>query len=226
MTSCPDCTPKAPVIIFDFDGTLADTLEEALLIVNTLAPKYGFPVIDDEKVQRLRGLSAREVIREVGIRPRSIPSFLRDLKGELRSRLDRIRPIEGIRESLEKLKAAGITMGILTSNSRENVEIFLERTGLRECFAFLRSGSSLFGKARNLRRIIEKELPGGLKDARRVIYVGDEIRDVLAAKRAGVRAVAVCWGANSREALEACEPDLLLEEPSELPAIVESAEWD
>jgi phosphoglycolate phosphatase-like HAD superfamily hydrolase len=199
------------MMIFDFDGTIADTIQEGLQIVNELAPKYGFDVIDAEKADSLRDLGTREVVRRVGIRPRSIPGFLSEAKSKLRERMERIKPFRGIPESLRTLCERDVRLGILTSNSRANVEMFLEKWELRGLFDFLETGSPIFGKARLLRRILEKSSSG-----ERAIYVGDETRDIVAARRVGVRSAAVCWGANSRAALEELEPDFLLEHPSDL----------
>jgi len=207
------------MIIFDFDGTIADTIEEALGIINRLAPKYGFPEIDRQKAQELRGLRTREVLARVGIKARQVPKLAAELKLQLRARMERVKPIEGIPESLAALKDSGITLGILTSNSRDNVEAFLNNAGLSDCFDFLETGSPIFGKARLLRRILDKRFPVRSEEANRTIYVGDETRDVAAARRVGIRAAAVCWGANSKAALEAMKPDFLLDRPSELSEI-------
>lgn len=204
------------MMIFDFDGTIADTVEEGLRIVNDLAPKYGFAVIDAEKAESLRDLGTREVVRRVGIRPRSLPKLLGEAKGMLRERMAMIQPIHGMPAALRALRERGIRLGILTSNSRENVEIFLEKWDLAPCFTFLETGSPLFGKARLLRRILQKGDKGRGRNDAKAIYVGDETRDIAAARRVGVRAAAVCWGANSKAALEGLTPDFLLLHPSEL----------
>lgn len=205
------------MMIFDFDGTIADTIEEGLRIVNELAPKYDFPVIDAKKAESLRDLGTREVVRRVGIRPRSIPKMLGEAKMMLRERMGSIKPICGMPEALCSLRENGVRLGILTSNSRENVEVFVEQWELASCFSFLETGSPLFGKARLLRRILQKG-NAGRKSAGRTgaIYVGDETRDIVAARRVGVRSAAVCWGANSTAALKEMTPDFLLTHPSEL----------
>ncbi len=211
------------VLIFDFDGTLAETLEEALRIANDLAPKYGFPTMDGEKVERLRGLRTRQVIREIGIRPRLIPKFLAEVKAELRRRVEHIKLVRGIPSNLEKLRKQGVCMGILTSNSRDNVEAILERAKLSGYFAFLETGSPLFGKARLLRKILRSHLAGLRERGVPVIYVGDETRDIEAARKVGIKTAAVCWGANNRQALESMEPDYLLDHPAELAELVAAA---
>ncbi len=208
------------MVIFDFDGTIADTMDEALRIVNRLAPDYGFPVIDEDLVKELRDLRTREVVARVGIKPRLVPKLIVELKAELRKRIHLINPVPDVPENLRILKDRGVRMGILTSNSRSNVEVFLANCGLTDYFTFLDTGSPIFGKARLLRKILERESKEGTSARDHTIYVGDETRDITAARRVGIRAAAVCWGANTRRALEAMRPDFLLERPSELSGII------
>jgi HAD superfamily hydrolase (TIGR01549 family) len=205
------------LVIFDFDGTLAATLEAGFALVNELAPKYGFEPISEERADALRELRTREAIKELGIKARSIPKLLMEVRTELRGQMERIRPIEGIAEALVKLKGQGVRMGILTSNSRENVQVFLKHWDLAGLFDFVSAGSTLFGKVRLLRKTIEAEAPD--IEVSDVVYVGDETRDIHAAQRAGMRSVAVSWGLNSKAALVAVGPDEMIEDPMELTRI-------
>jgi phosphoglycolate phosphatase len=202
------------LVIFDFDGTLAATLEAGFDLVNELAPKYGFEPISQERADELREMRSREAIMELGIKARSIPKLLMEVRTALRSQMDRIKPIDGIEDALVKLKEQGVRLGILTSNSKENVQVFLEHWELAGLFDFVTAGSTLFGKVRLLRRTMEAEAPG--LDVSEVVYVGDETRDIHAAQRAGMRSAAVTWGLNRKAALVAVGPDEVLEDPKEL----------
>ncbi|MEM8954635.1 MAG: HAD-IA family hydrolase [Verrucomicrobiota bacterium] len=205
------------LIIFDFDGTLAATLEAGFSLVNELAPEYGFEPISQERALELRAMRTREAIMSLGIPARSIPKLLKEVRAALRNRMDEIRPVEGIVEALTALRGRGVRLGILTSNSKENVRIFLDHWGMGGMFDFVTAGSTLFGKVRLLRRAHEAEAVGlELGD---VLYVGDETRDIHAAQRAGMRSVAVSWGLNTRGALEAVGPDVILDEPADLVAL-------
>lgn len=206
---------KKRLVIFDFDGTLAATLEAGFGLVNELAPKYGFEPISEERAQELREMRTREAIKALGIPARSIPKLLMEVRAALRSRMEEIKPIEGIVEALAGLKERGVRLGILTSNSKENVGVFLDHWGMAGMFDFVTAGSTLFGKVRLLRRTYEAEAAGEMGIGE-VVYVGDETRDIHAAQRAGMRAVAVSWGLNTRGALEAVEPEVVLDEPAEL----------
>ncbi len=118
---------------------------------------------------------------------------------------------------MPELRKQSDHFGILTSNSVENVELFLKHHGLQDVFSFVSSTSKLTGKAKHLRSICRTFSI----EADDIIYIGDEIRDVKAAKKAGVPVAAVGWGFNSPEALVGANPNFLFHEPTELHGLVE-----
>lgn len=207
---------RPAAVVFDFDGTLADTLEEARQIVNGLAPEYGFQQVSRELADSLRGSGVREAIDRLGIRARQLPKLHIEVRRRLRARIGDVSPFPGIAAALREMAEGGLDLGVLTSNSPENVEAFLTNTGLRELFGFVAGGSSLFGKARHLRRLLADELSGHPSSG--VVYVGDETRDIVAAKKAGLRCAAVTWGLNTATYLASASPDFLFHSPDELAA--------
>lgn len=206
--------PPVSAAVFDFDGTLADTLTEALEIVNGLAPSYGFQPLSREFADSLRGGGVREAIAKVGIKPRVIPKLHLEIRRLLKERIGSIHPFPGIPEAISSLAGASLRLGVLTSNSADNVRTFLDRTGLLPHFQFVVGASSLFGKARHLRKLLDTELAGIPKS--QVAYIGDETRDIQAAQKAGLRSVAVSWGLNTKEALAETNPTHLVHSPLEL----------
>ncbi|EKQ69081.1 haloacid dehalogenase superfamily enzyme, subfamily IA [Leptolyngbyaceae cyanobacterium JSC-12] len=205
------------VIIFDFDGTIADSFEVVLKISNRLAAEFGYPKAQPEDISRLKNLSSREVIRQSKVSPFKLPLLLRRLRCELNQEIHRLKPIPGMKEALLMLKQQGNRLGIVTSNSCENVAAFLEVQELSDVFDFIGSGLALFGKGRIIQRILKQHQ---LNPAD-VIYVGDETRDIEAARKIGIPVVAVSWGFNSRQALAAENPDFLIDHPEELLQVVE-----
>lgn len=199
------------VLIFDFDGTLADTFGVGLGIFNQLSAEFGFRSIADEEISAARKMSARELIDAYGISHRKVPQIAaRGLK-LLHARMGEVQPFAEIPQVLQTLKARGYTLGILTSNSEDNVRLFLNRHGLT-MFDFVRTSSRLFGKAREIRYLFRKHR--WPKDT--VALLGDECRDIEAAQKAQLPIVAVSWGFNSQEALTAQSPVALIHQPQEL----------
>jgi len=206
------------VIIFDFDGTLADTLEAIVAITNRLALEFGYKTVNSEEVKKLQNLSSQEIIRYSQIPLLKLPFLVRRVKSELKQEIHHLRPIHGIKEALLALRQDGHQLGIVTSNTEANVLTFLQHHGLHELFEFVHSGSSLFGKNKVLKRLLSQKQIN--TDA--VLYVGDETRDIEAAKQVKIKSVAVSWGFNSRQALAKQNPDFLIGQPHELLAIAQS----
>jgi HAD superfamily hydrolase (TIGR01509 family) len=205
------------VIIFDFDGTLADTIDILLSITNRLSAEFGFKSATKEELAQLSNLNSWQILQYSGISIFKFPLLIRRLKAELHSEVPHIQLFPGIKEVLLELKKCGFQLGIITSNSRENVWTSLEKNGLQSLFTFIYSGST-FGK----HKVINKWLRRENINPEQVVYVGDEIRDIDAAKKTGIKVIAVGWGFNSQEALAAQNPDFLIERPQELIEIMNS----
>ena len=205
------------VIIFDFDGTLADTIDILLSVTNRLSAEFGFKSATKEELAQLSNLNSWQILQYSGISIFKFPLLIRRLKAELHSELPHIQLFPGIKEVLLELKKRGFQLGIITSNSRENVLGTLEKNGLQDTFTFIDS-SSTFGKHKVINRWLKTEHI----NAEEVVYVGDEIRDIAAARKTGIKVIAVGWGFNSPEALAAQNPDFLIERPQELIEIMNS----
>lgn len=202
-------TPE--LILFDFDGTLADTLEISHGILNDLAAEFRFRPLPIEELEIARAMGTREFIRHLGISSWRVPKIAKRGLQLLNERIDSVDPIAGMPEVLSELHGRGHRIGILTSNSESNVSAFLSRHNL-PYFHFVRTSSKLFGKGRQMKKILRQEnvTPS------RTLYVGDETRDIEAAKETGLRMAAVAWGYNSATTLRSLDPDHLLHSPAEL----------
>ncbi|MBU2104836.1 MAG: HAD-IA family hydrolase [Nanoarchaeota archaeon] len=197
-------------ILFDFDGTLVDT----------------FPIIEKE-VRKLKGIEKKQkidfneikklgtkgLIKKSGIPYWKIPLLTKNIMREIRNRKD-IKLFEGVELILKQLRKR-YRLGIVSSNSEENIKKILKENGVDKLFDYIYSASSLFGKHKNLKRLIKKYK----LNLEEVIYVGDEDRDILAAKKVGIKVVAVTWGYNSKEKLMKEKPDYLVSSPKELEKI-------
>ncbi|MEO6214654.1 MAG: HAD hydrolase-like protein [Sphingomonas sp.] len=207
-TRRPPCYALA---IFDFDGTLANSGDWFLSIVDDLARRFRFRATPTDELEMLRGLTSREVIRHLGISRWKLPAIARHVHALLAEQIDQIAPFDGIDTLFEALDAGGVRIAIVTSNSEANVRTVLApetiaRVELFECRA------SLFGKARLFKRVLRRS---GLAP-HQVIAIGDETRDITAARKAGVAAGAVLWGYANRTALTRLEPDVLFETPGDV----------
>ena len=208
----------AKVIIFDFDGTIADTLDAIVNISNRLALEFGYKQTSFAEITQLKNLNSREIIKQSGISIFKVPFLIRKVKAELSKEITEVKPIIGIKEALTELKAQGNNLLIITSNSKDNVMLFLEKNNLEYLFSSIYSGATLFGKSKIINKILKQEDI----NIEQVIYVGDETRDIESARKSKIKAIAVTWGFNSKKVLAEQNPDYLIHQPHELINLIES----
>ena len=191
------------LVLFDFDGTLADSLPWFASVLNDVAARFGFREIPPEEIDVLRGLDTQAILRRLEVPAWKLPAIAAHMRGRIARDSHRMELFPGIPDALRAI-AGRAEVGIVSSNSAPNIRQILgpETTALVrhwEC------GASLFGKAAKLRKVVER---AGVPP-RETIYVGDEIRDARAARTCGLHFGAVSWGYNLPEALQAQRPDLL-----------------
>lgn len=202
---------KYRTLVFDFDGTIADTLGETRHIFNQMAPDFGLRQVAEHELDHLRHLSLKQLLDHLNIPKRRVPALISRGTGLMRGNIHRLKPIDGMADALLELRRHVSRFGILTSNASANVDLFLRNHGLREHFEFISSTSKLTGKAKHL-RAIRKTFSLRHEE---MLYVGDELRDVKASQKAGIPIAAVTWGFNSRESLAQMAPDHLFDHPEE-----------
>ena len=156
-----------------------------------------------------------ELMKFLGISATRLPKISRRGKEEMNKRMDAVEPLPGMAGLVRRLSSEGFRLGILTSNSEENVAVFLRKFDL-EVFEFVHTSSKLAGKGRIIRKIL-KRLRMKPKE---VLLVGDEVRDVEAAQETGVHVAAVSWGYNSLKALAGANPDHLVGTPVALAELI------
>jgi len=198
------------LMVFDFDGTLADSMAASVAIFRKIGPGLGLKPWDD--LPAARGMPTRAMMKAVGITFWKLPKVVREFQREAAEHASELKLQPGMAEALESLAARGIPLGILSSNREDNIRKCLAANGVEQLFAFVIGYPHLFGKARALRRIRRHERI----ERADMIYIGDESRDVEAAHRARIAVAAVTWGYHTPELLRGCEPTYLLDAPGEL----------
>jgi len=199
-------------IIFDFDGTLADSLESTRVIFNELAVREGFQTLTQEDLLHLKNCSLKEFLNHLGLSKTKFLLYLIKGRKIMKQRMHEIPLIDGFEQVLPKLRKKIKLLGILTSNSKENVEDFLKIHKLESHFDFISSTHKILGKTRYLKSITRTFSIS----KKSMLYVGDEIRDIVDSKKAGVDVVGVPWGFNSKESLLKMKPHFMIEHPNDL----------
>ena len=191
------------VVLFDFDGVIGDTIEASLKCVNKLADREGYERINLEDI---RNRNLKEVLKEDF---RFSYFKIRYLRKDFRKCVGEIKVFSGMKDVISTLER-DYEVHIVTSNSRDAVSSVLDRNGLG--VDSLISGVSLFGK-----HVVFKKLLREWKLRKsEIVYIGDEIRDVEACKRAGIKMIGVGWGYNSKESLKKAGASLIVNKPAEI----------
>jgi len=205
-------TKSSKTIIFDFDGTIADTLETIATLYNKIAHDFNCKPVSFEEKEKFRSMKTHEFLKECNIPVLLLPVLAIKIKAELRFEIRKVKAISGIVEALHDIKNAVYNIGVMSSNSVENINIFLKENSIEKLFDFVHSGKNIFGKDKVILRLLSKHK---LKKEQ-VIYVGDETRDIEALKRIKLPIIAVSWGFNSHSVLEKLNPEGLIDNPNDL----------
>lgn len=209
MTETKSC------LCFDFDGTIADSLELFVEKIYDLAPAFGYTPAKKDAGERLRKKNPARIFESLNIQ-KEILSLLADrLRTEIAKEIDRLTPFKGIPETLETLKDHGHLLGLVSSNSEENVKTFLSTYRL-DVFDFFVCGCPLSGKPEVLKKLLRERhiKPDDM------VYIGDEVRDAEAARQAGVRFGAVTWGFSTPESLSAYRPDYVFKKAEDIASML------
>ena len=205
-----------PTLVFDFDGTLADTMTAYGEACNIAAENMGLRQITPDEINRLRDQKPGDILRYLGLSKLRLPLAAKRMRQELNKNIESLQCFPGMKEALVKLKTRYNSLGILTSNSKENVTAFLKNRDL-DVFDFIYSGSRIFGKSVILKFLLKKHKLA----PQNVVYICDEVRDIEAARKVKIKVVAVSWGFNSGLILEKERPEALVHEPGELIEVLE-----
>lgn len=199
------------LVIFDFDGTLADSLPWLERVFGELADEFGFHRPDAGEMERLRHTPPREALAILRVSRWKMPFIAARARRRMSRELETIRTFPGVEEALRQLYDAGVMLALVSSNSRRNVERVLGAPTAARIVHWA-CGAALLGKAALFRRVLARS---GLP-AREVLCVGDEIRDAQAARAAGIAFGAVGWGYNELAALQGEAPAEVFERVEDL----------
>jgi len=201
------------LVIFDFDGTLADSFPWFLDVFDAIADRFDFQRLDRSNIAALRHLDARELMRRHGVPLWKVPMIAAHARTLQARDLHRIKLFDGVADVLDLLADRGVQTAVVTSNARGNVEAVLGESASR--IRHYACGASLFGKAAKFRTLIKAVRAA----PHETLAIGDEVRDIDAARACGLRTGAVTWGYSAAERLAAERPDYLFRAPAEIGAL-------
>lgn len=202
--------PAFSLAIFDYDGTLADSFPWFCSVLNQTARQFGFREVAEDEAEELRGLESREIMARLGVPLWKLPAIAMHMRRLSAEAGDAVPLFPGVEAMLGRLTASGITVAIVSSNGEDAIRRTLGQAAGH--FSHFSCGASLWGKSAKFKTVIGRA--GAPRE--RTISIGDEIRDIDAARRAGIAAGAVTFGYNSAASLRAHGPDLIFDDYGEL----------
>ncbi len=124
-------------IIFDFDGTIADTIDLAMHIFNKVAKEFNCEPIKEKDRDLIRSKRPQELLKSFGVTRLQLTSIILRLRKEMSYAIPNMKIVAGINNALREINNSEFRLGILTSNSRDNVKAFLENNDLIDIFEFI-----------------------------------------------------------------------------------------
>lgn len=204
------------LVIFDFDGTLADTYPWFLSIFDELAEHYHLPRLEKSALEALRKVDIQNLSREYKISFVKMARIGTHLKKKMASQIEHIPLVDGMQTVIDRLHGMGIKLAVVSSNAEENVRQVLG-TRNADYFDAFECGVSLLGKKAKFEKILRQT--GTTPD--RALSLGDEVRDLKASRQSGMTFGAVTWGYADAETLQSHEPDALFNHPEEILTLFE-----
>ena len=226
---------RSRLILFDFDGTLADSQSAIVEAMGMAFASAGLKRPAAAAVRRIVGLSLEEAVQVLmngtaGMEQRAaeaggIADAYRRAHIELRARADHVEPLfPGVRELLAGLDRPERFLGVATGKARRGLFDSLERHGLRHHFATLQTSDGNPGKPNP--EMIYRAMDEVGVDADETVMIGDTVYDMNMAANAGVAALGVSWGYHAPEELTAAGAAHILNEPGDLVPLISKRERD
>jgi phosphoglycolate phosphatase len=195
-------------LVFDFDGTICDSFDLTLQIANEYLTRLGKKTVE---AKDFRECGIEELLKDYKLNKFQILVYIFKGRRELARHIKDLKSFSGLPEVLVELSKHN-KLSIISSNSRRNIEKFLKINNIYEYFSFIISSPTIFEKSKKIEYAIRKYN----LDKSKTYYIGDEVRDIQAAKRAKVKSIAVSWGFADKKLLEKYDPDLIIQQPLKL----------
>jgi phosphoglycolate phosphatase len=202
---------KYKLVIFDFDGTLADSYPWFLTILQELTKRYRLPNLGPADLEKLRAFDIKQILKEYKIPLWKVVLIGNHLKKLMSSQIEHVSLVNGMQPVLDSLREQNIQMAVVTSNAEKNVRRVLGPQNMAY-FDYIESGVSMFGKKSKFQKILKKS---GVA-ASEALSIGDEIRDLKSARDAHIPFGAVSWGYTALKTLQSHAPEEEFESPHQI----------
>lgn len=198
------------MILFDFDGVLANSLDVCLAACASAARQQGhIAELGPETFADLDPLTFEALADRLGLNE---TDFADAVKAAVQTHPEPSQPFPGIPEIIAEL-AQDHSLAVVSASHGDVLSAFLAANGLELCFQHVLGGDSPGDKTTKIRSLVGETTSGS------DLFVGDAVSDVTAAHAAGIACCAVGWGWQPLERLLAEDPEYVAHAPSEILAI-------
>ena len=201
-------------VVFDFDGTIANTTPLVPEIINEVLQYFDKPVLTDNQLNYYMSVRLKAAVKDLGIKWRELPKYALTAQKMMSKKLNSVGLCENIKELLDHL-AENYTTNIISLNSKENIEQVIKNHEINTIEKVFSTKGKLSKK-----KILKKYLKEFNIETHEMLYIGDELGDIEACRKNDIKVIAVTWGYDSREILSAGNPDYLVDSPLEIVNIV------
>jgi len=184
-------------IIFDFDGTIVDSLDFFVEFIFNEANKLGYELTQKEIKNMIRNKNLRHIIKDYKLSKLHILYIVWKLRRDFKKVLEEVKIFDGIDILLRDLDKK-YDVYLLSSNDKKHILKIFDKYSLNSYFKKTYFKSSLFGKHQILKKVLKKN--NLEKDS--VVYIGDELRDFQACQKINIDCINVSYGFNSKKLLK------------------------
>ena len=205
------------LIIFDWDGTLVDSVARIVASIRLAIEDVGLPALADDRLKDIIGLGLPEAMR--ALYPQ-VPTMTHDRLREryahyfVQSGNIPVHAFPGVEAALHKLSDQGLTLAVATGKSRKGLNRAMQDTGWTKYFAHSRCADETLSKPHP--KMLEELLEEAAVQPEHALMIGDTEYDLEMAQRAGVDRVAVSYGVHELDRLQRFQPNLVIDHIDEL----------
>ncbi len=203
-----------PIVVFDFDGTLADSAPIIRKIYEDMAEENNWSTLDDKTYEKLRHGTLRQARRWAGIQWWQLPRVMSGAQKLFSLESAQVKLFPGVKELVRDIQKLDLPIYVLSRNTPELINKVLRRNKINGMEVLEKV--SFFGKHRALKEIARNEK----SDRTDVFMIGDEVRDIISANKAGVSSIAVAWGLQDISLLKKHDPTYIANKPDDVYKII------
>ena len=212
------------LVVFDWDGTLMDSVSGIVRAMQAAALQAKLPVPDDDVIKSIIGLGLRDALYQLfpfDMDESQVNIFLAAYRDFIhREEMEELGLFDGVTEVLETLRDQGFQMAVATGKGREGLERAFSVTGIKHFFASSRCVSEAHSKPHP--QMLQQLMSELDQHPEQTLMIGDSVHDLQMAASAGVAGLAVSYGCQSESVLRTAPHRACLSDIAELPSWLQS----